>query len=1351
MSPLITELQRVATAPYVVSLKVRLLYFPHRPWISISWSKVVSHNKLTLVIHQPTLQALLDTLTTSTFGELHTWAISHPCLLPSLASSLVSALEFCPFAQRVLEIVARERGIRDEVLRHKKTFLEGVLKSAMSSERYFHKYLNLTLSLLHHPLPQSSLPPPALLGPFFLRCVEVATTSPTPEAIRNIHTLVTSGYTHLQDLLTPPQRTMLLGRLGKFLHVEDQGAVLAALATLAHFHLEDEKAGKLQGAETERDLFSGKRIDKLLGLVCLNVVTLVSVPQGGGGEEWDARAEQVRLAGMVLRAVKDRGKEVYMASPEGVSGMKNLVRKLEKLTTEEGFGCAGCTRLLREGVRFALALAPAKGVVGVVGRPVAGLVEVLPRVLVREICGAENGLMEGELAGEIVPALVTSCSGELAELIRSTITLASTPLTFNTVTHRRLEGRSIFISALTALLPSTPSLRLALLVNVSTASFNTFLAYAPPPATIDCTALDVCPTTLLLAQKRLASTICTAFLTAGFSAQTDTIPLKLAEATSLLTLHSHLATSTAQIPQCPQTTTPRPPSPPLTLLEASATPGSTMSSHAWRDRLLHELTRDTTRQHSGILTFVGEICRDLEARCDTVERPLRESQSRCLHLQKLVDEAVERTASLEELLEGKSKDVENLDAEKERLEQQLDVAFDKTNEYEERIEALRAQIASEKDLRRKDGKEWKGKMDELEKEHLGALAEGQARVSEVEGELEGMQDTVTELGRVVEGERKVVKELTSQIEALKSEASIKTAEVEQRDGEIERIEQALCVVKASLEEKVAEVKDKESTIISLSTQITTLTHALAEKEDEITNVTSRLEEIKNELSTANQETVQLRMHLDEKSKDLAVLNDEMESSRAKHTLEITTLTETLHTRETTIKDLEHTSQSLQLTLTNTKSTHQETLERLTHDHTSALTKLQNMHDKKILHTQAKMQENRDLWSSEREGLKSKIRGLEARILRERVLQERKVRELGDVRELVGRLMVTVEGGLAGAGVAAGAGGAVAEFEGADEFSSQGPLDEEDGSENGDGLYPPQIAGNARKRRNTMHGGAGGGGGGRTEPGNDNLASSSAEEVGDGGGDQEEEDGQEEENRDPNAMRMKVKRVKYHHHHHHQHNQNQLNRQPIQLQQQQQQQRKKQSSSITPAVGASNHLPQLPQLQAVKIVRRTEKERVSVETKHRHKHPAHRGGGSAYPKRFVPPMKKVASGAAGVGGFLEETEIHDDDDQEEDDEDDDDLDIIEERDPGRRRREEEDEREEQVGRGMGGETEGFSIHGTEGEPVTVTGSDSFYGDTAVFTSTPRLGGGVGGGGGGAGGGGEWGGAADGEMEGDTTYD
>ena len=196
---------------------------------------------------------------------------------------------------------------------------------------------------------------------------------------------------------------MLLGRLGKFLHVEDQGAVLAALATLAHFHLEDEKAGK-QGGDTDRDLFSGKRIDKLLGLVCLNVVTLVSVGQGMTAEEWGGRAEQVRLASKVLRAVKDHGKEVYMASPEGVSGMKNLVRKLEKLAAEEEGEGSG--RLLREGVRFALALSPAKGMAMV--KPVAGLVEVMQRALAREICGGDNGLIEGELAGEILPALVVS-------------------------------------------------------------------------------------------------------------------------------------------------------------------------------------------------------------------------------------------------------------------------------------------------------------------------------------------------------------------------------------------------------------------------------------------------------------------------------------------------------------------------------------------------------------------------------------------------------------------------------------------------------------------------------------------------------------------------------------------------------------------------------------------------------------------------------------------------------------------------------------------------------------------------------------------------------------------------------
>ncbi|KAF8470092.1 hypothetical protein BDZ91DRAFT_36972 [Kalaharituber pfeilii] len=125
--PLATELQRVATAPYAVSLKTL-------------------HDLLTA----PSPAAIISFSITE---SIHLWATSHACLLPSLACSVVTSLEFCPFAQRVLEILAKERGIRDAILKHKRSFLEGVLKSAMSTDSILPLRSPSSITRSHKPSP----------------------------------------------------------------------------------------------------------------------------------------------------------------------------------------------------------------------------------------------------------------------------------------------------------------------------------------------------------------------------------------------------------------------------------------------------------------------------------------------------------------------------------------------------------------------------------------------------------------------------------------------------------------------------------------------------------------------------------------------------------------------------------------------------------------------------------------------------------------------------------------------------------------------------------------------------------------------------------------------------------------------------------------------------------------------------------------------------------------------------------------------------------------------------------------------------------------------------------------------
>ena len=72
---------------------------------------------------------------------------------------------------------------------------------------------------------------------------------------------------------------------------------------------------------------------------------------------------------------------------------------------------------------------------------------------------------------------------------------------------------------------------------------------------------------------------------------------------------------------------------PIPLFEAKSTPQTLSISHEWRKSLTMELVSDAHHRSDAVARLVGQICRDLELRCEEVERPLHEEQSRSRDLE----------------------------------------------------------------------------------------------------------------------------------------------------------------------------------------------------------------------------------------------------------------------------------------------------------------------------------------------------------------------------------------------------------------------------------------------------------------------------------------------------------------------------------------------------------------------------------------------------------------------------------------------------------------------------------------------------------------------------------------------
>lgn len=85
----------------------------------------------------------------------------------------------------------------------------------------------------------------------------------------------------------------------------------------------------------------------------------------------------------------------------------------------------------------------------------------------------------------------------------------------------------------------------------------------------------------------------------------------------------------------------------FSLFQQNNTPYTGQHLHNWRDRLQSDLESQGLYQRDSVIHSVAQICQDLEARCNTVEEPLRREKERTQELEQHIVELQQRVESLE--------------------------------------------------------------------------------------------------------------------------------------------------------------------------------------------------------------------------------------------------------------------------------------------------------------------------------------------------------------------------------------------------------------------------------------------------------------------------------------------------------------------------------------------------------------------------------------------------------------------------------------------------------------------------------------------------------------------------------
>ena len=106
------------------------------------------------------------------------------------------------------------------------------------------------------------------------------------------------------------------------------------------------------------------------------------------------------------------------------------------------------------------------------------------------------------------------------------------------------------------------------------------------------------------------------------------------------------------------------------LFEARGTPRVDSISHDWRTEIVDELSREAGCRYESLVRMVGDICRDLELRCNEAERPLREEQSRSQDLRGHLEAAQRRVTELEGQARDREHELISLNNERPQLSDQ---------------------------------------------------------------------------------------------------------------------------------------------------------------------------------------------------------------------------------------------------------------------------------------------------------------------------------------------------------------------------------------------------------------------------------------------------------------------------------------------------------------------------------------------------------------------------------------------------------------------------------------------------------------------------------------------------------
>ena len=395
----------------------------------------------------------------------------------------------------------------------------------------------------------------------------------------------------------------------------------------------------------------------------------------------------------------------------------------------------------------------------------------------------------------------------------------------------RIENALRLISVFTEMIPTSSKLLKAVLQSVPSSTVSGMLRqYALQEEEAmrlrlihGHSTLEVCPSSYREARARLHQSLSVMVLKSALHAPQCGAHFDASTMVLLLEYRSlHCAAQHGSV-ECTQRRPMKTTTPKISMFEAVSTPRIDSASLHWRDGLMDEMSRDIDCRYEGIIRIVGQICRDLELRCNNNERPLREEQSRSHTLRARLESSERDKAELAFQARSHQSTISALKTERDCLANQVEATQRQLKEsgtildniHQEfdhaRNEAKRAAQAATENARQQDlvylatmtGK------DEVLEEQSSRLASTENHAKALEHELNRMKELeANNAEKLSNGE--------TYIETLNNAVSASERRVEDLQNELTRTKEQNAYNAAQISNNMALIEELNSTIIALN-------------------------------------------------------------------------------------------------------------------------------------------------------------------------------------------------------------------------------------------------------------------------------------------------------------------------------------------------------------------------------------------------------------------------------------------------------------------------------------------------------------------------------------------------------